>query len=238
MICPDEGFSFEVALRRWSPPERYAALIALKTSDDFRIKGEAERVRAHRRAREELEDLLFERLRGGEVLSSADNPLDDPDRPRVLIDPGVYEDRSLSYNPVGECVEGSSFQLSNVKVFSLNRVPVGLEDAPFWSPPSLVSSRVTADVGTSLRGLSMFRHDATYEHVWIGDQEFALTGLQARIVCELHRAAVAGQPWMHLEALRDATEFDSAKLSHLFRRMPNWQALIRSDMRGNYRQNV
>ena len=181
------------------------------TGNVFRIKDIAERQREYRLVREGLEDALFGLLRRGEVLSSADNPLGDPERPRILVDTEVYKDRRLSYDPDGECIEGSNFRLLNVQVFSRNRVPAGLEDALSRpAPPSAISSatRGLGEPGLPPSGLAAFRYDSTYEHVWIGEQEFSLTKLQAGIVCELHRAALNGQPWIGREQLREAVRFE------------------------------
>jgi hypothetical protein len=240
---PVKGLSFEEALKRWSSPERYAAMVDLKNPTEwtaFGIKGFAERQRKYRHVREELEDALFDLLRRGEVLSSADNPAGDPDHPRVLVDPEVYTDGRLSYHPEGECIEGSNFELRAVQVFSRNRVPAGLPQTLYRpeqlnANSSMAYGRKEAETPPSAKA---FRADLTYEHVWIGEQEFSLTRLQAAIVRELHRAALDGHPWVSRERLREAVEFESEKLSHLFRRMPNWRELIRSDRRGNYRLNV
>jgi hypothetical protein len=237
-----EGLSFEEALQRWSPPDKYAAMLELKsprTSMDFRIKGISARKREYRLAREELEDGLFELLRRGELRSSAGNPLGGEDDPRVLVDPDVYNDQRLSYDPVGECIVGSDVRLQDVRIFGRNRVPLGLDEAlRLTASPTSPTTARSLEAGMPPSGEAGFRHDATYEHVWIGNQEFLLTRFQADVVRELHQAWVRGQPWMHREQLREAVRFESDKLSHLFRRMPDWHELIFSDRRGNYRLNL
>lgn len=84
----------------------------------------------------------------------------------------------------------------------------------------------------------VFTYDQHYLHVRIRGREFWLTRTQAAIVRHLHLAAMEGQPWVHVETLREGVGFETAKLSDLFRRQADWQDLIQSDRRGSYRLNL
>jgi hypothetical protein len=54
----------------------------------------------------------------------------------------------------------------------------------------------------------------------------------------LHEAWNDGSRWRHVEDLRTAVGFESAKLSDLFKRLRGWRDLIVSDRRGGYRLNL
>jgi hypothetical protein len=126
-----------------------------------------------------------------------------------------------------------------VRIFGRNRVPAGLEGAPYRPGGPTQDADTGGEASTSsVNGAVGFRHDATYRHVWIDEREFSLTQFQSDIVRELHRAALEGQPWVRVEQLRAAVGFESDKLAHLFRRMKNRRELILSDQRGYYRLNV
>ena len=186
-----------------------------------------------------LQDDLFKRLAKGTLLSSAVDNTTDPSHPRSLIHPSLYDDDAISYDIHRRAVIACGRTLWNVEIFEPNEIPTNVTRYPNWLAQysdQAPGDEAPRNVGTA--DGAAFRHDPTYEHVWIGDREFSLTSLQGRIVRELHQAAVSGQPWMKIAQLHDAVAFEAHALHQVFKRMPSWRELIRSDRRGNYRLNL
>jgi hypothetical protein len=83
-----------------------------------------------------------------------------------------------------------------------------------------------------------FTHRPDYSEVSLNGALFTLGPLQASVVRQLHRAAMAGRPWMEGTELLAASGSRSGRLVDLFKKQPNWRSLIVSDHKGNWRLNI
>lgn len=82
---------------------------------------------------------------------------------------------------------------------------------------------------------SIFRQVNDYGEVHVAGRVFNLGQLQSRVVKQLHRAAITGDPWCSGQALLAAAGSSSTRVSDLFKSQRDWRQLIESDRRGNYR---
>lgn len=232
---PPRGHTFEEAVSIWSPPDAYQRLEQALQSQLYRIKKDPV---ALAKVSEPMEHAIFERLRRGELLSSVPVAGGGEEGQRELIPPQRYATLFVTYDWARKEIVGPDFRLRKVEIFTPHRIPSNIPDPqgrPGW-PTAVDSATLKPFRGTPT--LDRFRHDDTYEHVWLDGREFLLTALQASVVERLHQAARTGQPWIHVNDLRDAIGFSTAKISGLFRRMPDWRVLILSDGRGHYRLNI
>jgi hypothetical protein len=82
---------------------------------------------------------------------------------------------------------------------------------------------------------SIFRQANDYGEVHVAGRVFNLGPVQSRVVKQLHRAAITGDPWCSGKALLAAAGSSSTRLADLFKSQRDWRQLIESDRRGNYR---
>ena len=247
MTSPRRGLSFEQALEHYSPPGDYAAMKRLQKLAPpipIIILGEPPNPNevAYNQLRGRLEKALFERLAEAQLLSSATEKEPDPVNPRFMVHPSLFDGPDVYYVEFTTSVRAQNRELWNVEIFEPDAVPRTVCSVPLWLAQlttSHVHMETDSEAAPSHEHLRRrFRHDEDYLHVWLEDREYLLTQTQAGVVRVLHEAAKSDSPWMHLEEIRHAVDFETPKLSQLFRRMDGWQDLIRSDRRGNYRLNL
>lgn len=77
-----------------------------------------------------------------------------------------------------------------------------------------------------------------YRYVKLGEQEFHLGDIQARIVQMLHDASQSHKPWVHGKTLLHESASNAVRIRDLFKSKKNWRDLIVSDDRGYYRLNI
>jgi hypothetical protein len=82
---------------------------------------------------------------------------------------------------------------------------------------------------------SIFRQTNDYGEVHVAGRVFNLGHVQSRVVKQLHRATITGDPWCHGKALLAAAGSSSTRLADLFKSQRDWRQLIESDRRGNDR---
>jgi hypothetical protein len=82
---------------------------------------------------------------------------------------------------------------------------------------------------------SIFRQVNDYGEVHVAGRVFNLGPAQSRVVKQLHRAALVGDPWCNGKVLLAGAGSSSTRLSDLFKSQREWRQLIESDRRGNYR---
>jgi hypothetical protein len=82
---------------------------------------------------------------------------------------------------------------------------------------------------------SVFRHVNDYGEVRVAGRVFNLGHVQSRVVKQLHRAAITGDPWCSGKALLAGAGSSSTRVADLFKSQRDWRQLIESDRRGNYR---
>ncbi len=231
MQVSNKGHTLLAAVRVWSPPELAGPAVSVLHSAEWRIgtnSYEAELLTP-------LEADLVRRLRSEELLSSALREAEDPTS-RYLVPPAAYFGYRIMFEWRKSAIICDNVRLHRVEIFPSHRVPSNVTNLSgvlrsVWSPGKEKSqSEVAADTS--------FKFDAHYAHVWLNGTEYSLSPMQAAIVRELHAAYLAGNPYVHVETLRDTVGFETPKLSGLFQRMPGWRTLIHSDRRGNYRLNL
>jgi hypothetical protein len=64
---------------------------------------------------------------------------------------------------------------------------------------------------------------------------FHLGPIQAKIVKQLHKAALTNEPWRSGTLLLEGAGSTSIKLADVFKSKRHWRRLIESDRRGKYR---
>lgn len=228
-----KGLAFDAALKLWADPDIYRAWENHRNSPDgFRIKGASSHLEQVQALREKIENQLFDLLRRGGLFSSATGSAD-PSSPRVLIPPSDYAKAWVAYDPRQNAITTPDTTFFNIEIFDAHRIPLNVEDLSAWE-----QLQDSGDPEHKAGGQAAFRHSPDYLHVWLRDQVFLLTFTQAQIVRTLDEARLRGAPWLHREEIREEVGFSSAKLSQLFRRLPNWRDLIRSDQRGYYALNI
>lgn len=77
-----------------------------------------------------------------------------------------------------------------------------------------------------------------YRYVKLGDQEFHLGDIQARIVQMLHDASQSHKPWVHGKTLLHESASNAIRIRDIFKSKKNWRDLILSNDRGYYRLNI
>jgi hypothetical protein len=80
-----------------------------------------------------------------------------------------------------------------------------------------------------------FKQLNDYGEVHVDGWTFKFGHVQSRVVKQLHRAAITGDPWCNGKALLAAAGSSSTRLADLFKSQRDWRQLIESDRRGNYR---
>jgi hypothetical protein len=82
---------------------------------------------------------------------------------------------------------------------------------------------------------SIFRQVNEYGEVHVAGRVFNFGQVQSRVVKQLHRAAITGDPWCSGKALLAVAGSSSTRVSDLFKSQRDWRQLMESDRRGNYR---
>lgn len=77
-----------------------------------------------------------------------------------------------------------------------------------------------------------------YRYVKLGEQEFHLGDIQARIIQMLHDASQSHKPWVHGKTLLHESASNAIRIRDIFKSKKNWRDLIVSDDRGYYRLNI
>lgn len=77
-----------------------------------------------------------------------------------------------------------------------------------------------------------------YRYVKLGDQEFHLGDIQARIIQMLHDASQSHKPWVHGKTLLHESASNAIRIRDIFKSKKGWRDLIISDDRGYYRLNI
>lgn len=77
-----------------------------------------------------------------------------------------------------------------------------------------------------------------YRYVKLGEREFHLGDIQARIVRMLHDASQSHKPWVHGKTLLHESSSNAIRIRDIFKSKKNWRDLIVSDDRGYYRLNI
>lgn len=239
-----KGRSFEDALKHWSEPGHYAAVME---DEPMRVRLPIEVLYLEKgvdlwelniqQNRKVFQGFLFRRLAEGSLLSSALDGLANPSHPRLLVHPSIYAEGDVSYDSALRLVTAGRQTLRNVEIFEPGDIPANVTQLPSWV--AQYSDQVPSSSAASMpRDRAHFEHDDDYRHVRLREHAFNLTKTQAQVVKALHEASIDGRTWMHLEAIRAAVGFESTKLSDLFRRDGSWRELIDSDQRGYYRLNL
>jgi hypothetical protein len=241
----------EEALKRWSDPDAWAAMHEF--SDAWRNVSNSPGVpptpavlrhREYRRRRDPLEEELLRKLRQAELVASATHERPSPTDPRFVVNPDIFQRAEPNYDL--EVIAGSGMALFNVEIFAPDAIPLNVHQIPDWLADLAGGDPGGGMVGRSLKPerQEQFLHAEDYRHVWLRGREFSLTQTQAKIVKVLHEAHISfisgksKTPWVHVDRLQETVGFESAKVSQLFKRMPDWRDLIRSDRRGSYRLNI
>jgi hypothetical protein len=81
----------------------------------------------------------------------------------------------------------------------------------------------------------VFQQVNDYSEVRLSGLIFKLGSVQSRVVKQLHRAALTGEPWCHGKTLLHAAGSACTRLADLFKSQRHWRQLIESDRRGRYR---
>ena len=74
-----------------------------------------------------------------------------------------------------------------------------------------------------------------YNEVHLSGLIFKLGSVQSRVVRQLHKAALAGEPWCNGKTVLEAAGSACTRLADLFKSQRHWRELIESDGRGRYR---
>ncbi|MEM8832924.1 MAG: hypothetical protein AAGB32_00135 [Pseudomonadota bacterium] len=83
-----------------------------------------------------------------------------------------------------------------------------------------------------------FEASNDYRHVILDEHEFHFGDVQARIVSQLHDAALSRNPWVHGKTLIAGTNSRSSRMRDIFKKKEIWNHLIVSNQRGSYRLNL
>jgi hypothetical protein len=74
-----------------------------------------------------------------------------------------------------------------------------------------------------------------YSEVYVSGLIFKLGSVQSRVVRQLHKAALTGEPWCNGKTVLEAAGSACTRLADLFKSQRHWRELIESDGRGRYR---
>lgn len=77
-----------------------------------------------------------------------------------------------------------------------------------------------------------------FRYIKLGEKEFHLGDIQARIVQMLYDASQSHKPWVHGKTLLFESASNAVRIRDLFKSKKNWRDLIISDDRGYYRLNI
>jgi hypothetical protein len=236
MARPKRGIPFEEAVKRWGNPDALAQaeqqVAATKAVNPMYVDMYFE----------VADQSLFAQLHDRALFASA---FDDGESTRSIINPEFLEPKSARYRRDAGTLLSTVFRrkFHSVEIFQLKAIPLNILSRPRWFMVIEEAEGPQSDAFQHKRQTSAtasvdFRPSSDYRHVWLDGIEYNLTAAQARIVRVLHAAQQnGGDGWVQMEDLRERAKFESAKVSHLFRRAPNWRELIRSDRRGYYRLN-
>ncbi len=231
---PVRGLKIEEALERWSDPAGYAAMMEYgDAAADNPPKGwPAERYPEYQqrhaeyvRLRKPLEEAQQERLVSGELGASG---IRRHGVGREFIITSLFDVVWIDYE-FGEIV-GPDWEFVSPEIFDPAAIPTNI-DEPEW----LRKVMSDAEVSSAVSALS---HDASYRHVIVGDLGFRFGPVQAKVVRMLHVASMTDQPWRSGKDLLAEAGSNSLRLSDVFKSQNNWQDLIESDERGDYRLRV
>lgn len=253
------GVPFEEAVRRWGDPELVAALPDVREPVIQRVKHRAaQRGRKLRKSRsdelfQKADRSLFVRLYdmqlfcSGRKLGSTHGDL------RFLIHPErLHPDRTVFSRQDGAltCDQGTRMKraYSDVEVFRYPEIPANISNiAPeirelFYrmdAERAISASAISPEESEYAPAVS-FRVQNNYAQVTLGGLEYTLSPMQAEVVRALHVALLEGDPWVHVNRLKEAVGSGSQTLSMLFRRQrnPDWKKLIKSDGRGYHRLRI
>jgi hypothetical protein len=90
--------------------------------------------------------------------------------------------------------------------------------------------------GDSLKNApAAFFASTDYQTVNVNGQEFRLGQIQAQVVRLLHKAALAGSPWISGKTVLTMAGSKSLKMSDVFKSQAHWRGLVQSNQRGLYR---
>jgi hypothetical protein len=227
---PSRGLPPEKALRQWSEPNDYAELIKLSgeqeppSLEDYQtIIREEGRRQKYSRLREGLEAAFKEKLKDGVVVASAIPEYGDT---RVIIDPALWDVLELYY--WHDQIVGGPRTYDKPEFFEPSAVPLNVRNIPEW-----LSSQLPAPPQKK-----SFTHDPSYQHVEIGGVKFTLGKICADVVKILHKAARDGSPWQKGRDVLDEAGSSQIKMGDLFKSVKDWNLLIKSDERGQYRLNL
>jgi hypothetical protein len=81
----------------------------------------------------------------------------------------------------------------------------------------------------------VFQQVNDYSEVRLSGLVFHLGQVQSRVVKQLHRAALTGEPWCIGKVLLTSAGSACTRLADLFKSQRHWRQLIESDRRGRYR---
>ena len=238
MVRPRRGVPFEEAVHRWGNAESVA-----RAQSELKALGSLNKLAkdaAYKFADRSLIAQLYDRSLFASGIHAQESS-------RTLIDPEGLKPSSASYDRSKGVLFTfpASKDYRAVEIFELHILPLNILSKPRWfcaiEDAEDAASKAALLQISEPRSASplVFIPSSDYRHVRLNGIEYSLTAAQSRIVRELHAAQQYGNNgWLHIRDLRDRAGFESDKLSHLFRRMPNWDELILSDKRGFYRLNT
>jgi len=226
---PNRGLRLPEALRQWSDPALYVELVKLAGTSELPPRHSCADVirdpskQKEYRSKRKVADRAFDRqLQVGAVLSSAIPEFDDA---RRVLDPSFWELDGNRCSP--EKIVGNGRTYFKPEFFELTAIPLNIRSIPDWLDDEIAAA-----------GLNIFRHDRDYRHVFLHDQEFALSDLQAEVVMRLHKAYLAGEPWQYGPKILEEAGSAQLKISDVFKSRKDWKLLIKSDGKGRYRLNM
>lgn len=211
---PKRGLPPEEALKRWSPPELYAAMAEyVDCANRYTATPEGmARHRAYQARRQTLEDTFNSQLRDGILIASGIREGDDA---RSVIHPSLWDVLQIDFQ--FDWIDGPARHYEAAEFFDRSALPLNVQEIPEWL-------RASADKAT-------FEFDPDCRRVTIGERTISLGDLQAKVVQLLREGGTA---WQSGKTVLGKAGSRSANMHDLFRRDEHWD-LIESDGQGRYR---
>lgn len=215
-----KGIEAEEALRRWSEPSAYQAMIECSDAARTISTGDvSQRHLEYGRRRQIVESAFIDLLKRGTVIASG---IEKYATGREVIEPSLWEVLEINYEL--DDIDGEHCHYRSAEFFEASDIPLNILNRPDWI------ATLVPDV--------TFTADPDYRNVTLAGRRYELGAKQALVVRKLHDGLKAENPWVSGKELLEAAGSEAAKIRDLFKSQARWEDLIESDRKGRYRLRV
>jgi hypothetical protein len=221
-----KGLSAKEAFAHWSDPEKFKELVELAETDelskivdaDIKIR-DPERHKRFLGIRQALEKEFQTRLLNEEIFASGVREFADRCE---IIHPTLWGLLFVDFDL--EHIGGHGRVYENPEFFTIDCIPQNVRPIPEWLEERLGEL-----------GLTVFRHDASYQHIVLHGINYVLSPLHAKIVSILHDAWRADDPWKNGKDILERAGSAQLKMIDVFKTRKDWKAFIEFDGKRMYR---